>query len=393
MDRIRAPYSPGAGEPPPALVGRAQKLDDMDVALQRRQLGRSAKSVMLTGLRGVGKTVLLNEFGKTARTHGYYHEHIEVDESVDFPSVLAFTVRRLLLRFSAAQRMGERIQRALGVLKAFSVQWPNGPTFSADVHSVLGPADSGDLATDLAGLLCELGEAAQAIGVGVFLTIDQIQYLARPELSALMVSLHRATQLGLPVVVAGAGLPSLPALLGDAKSYAERMFDFAEIGSLSPTESAEAILRPAAQEGVLWQPAAVDFVVDLTRGYPYFLQAFSKQAWDMANGPTEISRSDVDASVAFTLAELDSGFFRVRISRTTDAERTYLRAMAVLGPGPYQTSEVASFLGKTVQQVGFVRNSLLKRGICYAPRWGQVAFTVPMFDGFLRRWLNVADEI
>lgn len=341
----------------------------MDVALQRRLLGKPAKSLMLTGLRGVGKTVLLNEFSKTALHRGYLNEHIEADETIDFPSAVASPMRKILLRLSATQRLGNRVQRALGVLKAFSVRLPNGPEFSIDVSAVTGPADSGDLGWDLAGLLCEVAETAQAAETGVFVTIDEIQYLAPEALSALMLGLHRVAQLSLPLVIAGAGLPSLPGLLGEAKSYAERMFDFPKTGSLSPQDAMEAIVVPPQSEGVHWHQDAVEAVVDLTGGYPYFLQEFGKQAWDLSPGPSAITRNDVEASIPVTLAELDAGFFRVRIDKTKDTERAYLRAMAELGPGAHQSSDVAAKLGKTTGQLGPIRDSLIKRGLCYSPRW------------------------
>ncbi len=385
MNRVRNPYSPGAGTPPPALVGRGKQIKDMDVVLQRRLLGKPAKSMMLTGLRGVGKTVLLNEFSKTALRLEYVHEHVEANENIDFPSMVASTMRKILLRLNARQRLAGKVQRALGVLKAFSVRLPNGPEFTIDVEAVPGPADTGDLTSDLSGLLCEVGDAAQATGTGVFVTIDEIQYLAPKDLSALMVGLHRVAQLSLPLLIAGAGLPSLPGLLGEAKSYAERMFDFPEIGSLTPPDAAEAIVVPASDEGVAWDEDAVQLVVDLTQGYPYFLQEFGKQSWDLAPGQNRITRNDVASSVEVTLAELDTGFFRVRIDKTTDAERAYLRAMATVGPGPHPSSDVATLLKKTTRQLGPVRDGLIKRGLCYAPRWGEIAFTVPMFDGFMRR--------
>ena len=387
MDRVRNPYSPGAGAPPPALVGRTKQIEDMDVALQRRLLGKPAKSLMLTGLRGVGKTVLLNEFSKTALSRGYEHEHIEADENVNFPAEVASIMRRILLRLSAKHRLGERVQRVLGILKAFSIKIPNGPEFTIDVDAVYGPADSGNLASDLAALLREVSEIAQAASTGVFLTIDEIQYLAPDSLSALILGLHRVSQLSLPLVIAGAGLPSAPGLLGEAKSYAERMFAHPEIGSLSRPDAREAIAAPALDEGVRWNEDALSSVVERTEGYPYFLQEFGKQTWDLAPGSEVITLEDVQSSIDVTLAELDAGFFRVRIDRTTPTERAYLRAMAALGPGPHQSADVAAELGKKTGQIGPTRDRLIKRGLCYMPHWGEIAFTVPMFDGFMRRWM------
>lgn len=390
MDPVRNPYSPGAGSPPPALVGRDRELAAFDVAVQRLALGRSAKSQMLTGLRGVGKTVLLREFGRIARGHGWIHEQIEATEDLQFVEAMALLVRKALLRLSAGRRISDRAGRALGVLRAFRIRWqlPDGGEVDAGFDPVAGTADSGILDADLAALFVELGEVAASDRRGVLFTIDEVQYLSKDNLGALIIGLHRVSQEQLPFLVAGGGLPSLPGLAGEAKSYAERLFDFRVIDSLSEEESALALREPAEAERVAWDQAAIDRVLELTEGYPYFLQEFGKQAWDVATGPERIARADVDAAVPIALAELDAGFFRVRIDRTTDAERAYLRAMAALGPGPYVSGEVAAALGRTTTQVGPTRDSLIKRGLCYSPRWGLIGFTVPMFDQYVRRSLG-----
>ncbi len=375
MDRAVNPYSPGAGVRPPALVGRTKQIEDADVALRRHLAGRHAKGMMLTGLRGVGKTVLLAEFGRRAAALGYLHEHLEADEHAKLSAAMGTLLRKVLLRLNAKHLRSSYVREALGVLKGFTIYWNPLPGLVIDGPPISGPADSGDLAVDVCGLLCEVGKAAQAHRTGVFLTIDEIQYLERGDFGALVLGLHRAAQLSLPVMIAGAGLPSLLALAGEAKSYAERMFDFPSIGSLAVPEAGEAIAAPAAKEGVQWEDPAIQMVVERTQGHPYFLQEFAKQAWDAAPGPVHIRLSDVKASLETTMAELDAGFFRVRFDRTTDAERAYLRAMASLGPGPFATSAVAKVLGRTTNQVGPVRDGLIKRGLCYAPRWGQIAFT------------------
>ncbi len=285
MDPVRNPYSPGAGTRPPALVGREREIEAMDVALQRLLLGRDGRSALLTGLRGVGKTVLLNEFEQLAQGRGYFHEHVEVNEDGDLPVRLASAFRRVLLAMDARRRIGERIRRALGVLKAFSIRLPDGPELSIEVEAVHGPADSGDLATDLAGLFTELGEVARDHDTGVLLTIDELHYVTPATLEAVVMGLHRAAQLRLPITIAGAGLPSLAALTGEAKSYAERMFTFPVIGSLETGQAREALEVPAADEGVRWTDEALDRVVEVTQGFPYFLQEFGKQAWDAAEGP------------------------------------------------------------------------------------------------------------
>ena len=387
MDPVRNPYSPGAGTRPPALVGRDVQIEAMDVALQRLLLGRDGRSQMLTGLRGVGKTVMLNEYEILAESRGFFHEHVEVSEDGDLASRLAAAFRRVLLAMDARKRIGDRVVRALGVLKAFSLKLPGGPEISIDVDAVFGPADSGDLATDLSGLFVELGEVARDNGTGVLITIDELHYVSLPVLEALVMGLQRAAQLQLPISVVGAGLPSLAILTGEAKSYAERMFTFPVVGSLLPEQAREALTVPAIDEGVNWDDAALDEVLRITSGYPYFLQEFGKQAWNVAQGPDRITAEDVRLSIPVATAELDDGFFRVRTGRTTDAERLYLRAIAEVGPGPVRSGEVAKLLKKSPTSLGPTRDGLIKKALCYSPRYGEIDFTVPMFDTFMKRWI------
>jgi len=387
MDPVRNPYSPGAGTRPPALVGRDKQLNDLDVALQRLLLGRDGRGQLLSGLRGVGKTVLLNEFERIADRRGFFHHHIEVEEDGRLPGRIASALRMVLLQMDARRRIGARAHEALGVLKAFSVKLPDGPEFGIDIEAISGPADTGDLAQDLAGLFVEVGHVAREHGCGVLLTIDELHYVPRKVLAALVLGLHRANQLALPVIIAGAGLPSLPTLTGEARSYAERMFTFPEVGSLSDADARRALEDPAAEEGVMWDRRALDRVLALSEGYPYFIQEFGKQSWDVAEGSTAITASDAERAVPLAMAELDSGFFQVRTGRLTDNERTYLRAMAELGPGPMRSADVAKLLGKNTTAVGPVRDRLLKRALCYSPRWGELGFTVPMFDQFMKRWM------
>ncbi len=387
MDPVRNPYSPGAGTRPPALVGRESEIEAMDVALQRLLLGRDGRSPMLTGLRGVGKTVMLNEFEQLADGRGYFHEHVEVGEDCDLTPRLAAAFRRLLLSMDAKRRIGDRIRRALGILKAFSVRIPDGPEFAIDIDAIHGPADSGDLATDLSGLFVELGEVARDHDFGVLITIDELHYVGQSVLEALVMGLHRAAQLALPITISGAGLPSLATLTGEAKSYAERMFTFPVIGSLPGPQAIEALVVPAEDEEVEWEAAALDRIIDVTKGYPYFLQEFGKQAWDVAAGPHVITADEVERSIPVATAELDDGFFRVRTGRTSDPERAYLRAMAELGPGPVRSGEVAALLKKKTSALAPTRDGLIKKAVCYSPRWGEIDFTVPMFDEFMKRWM------
>jgi len=359
----------------------------MDVTLQRLLLGRDGRSQLLTGLRGVGKTVLLNEFEQLADARGFFHEHIEVAEDGILSPALVAAFRRVLLAMDAKKRIGLSVQRALGVLKAFSLQLPGGVALNIDVDAVTGPADSGDLASDLAGLFVELGQVARDHATGVLLTIDELHYVDLTTLGALIVGLHRAAQLRLPITIAGAGLPALSSITGEAKTYAERLFTFPQIGSLSTELAAEALTTPARDEGVEWDDDALDHVLGTTHCYPYFLQSFGKTAWEVADGSDRITDNDVERSLPLAIAELDDGFFRVRAGRTSTRERAYLRAMAELGPGPVRSKEVATLLGTSPSALTTTRDALIKRAMCYSPRWGEIDFTVPLFDEFMKRWI------
>lgn len=384
---MRNPYNPGAGRPPPALVGRGRELETFDIAVQRLTLGRSAKSQLLTGLRGTGKTVLLRELGRIADHHDWVHEKIEATEDLAFVEVISILVSGALLRLRVHDRIRDRAIRALGALTAFRVahRVPDiGIDVDLGVEPAVGRADTGILAEDLAELFIEIGEVARAADLGVLLTIDELQYVSQANLAALIVGLHRVSQEQLPLMVAGAGLPTLPGLVGEAKPYAERLFDFHEINSLTPDDARLALSHPAEAEGVAWSDAALESVLELTRGYPYFLQEFGKHAWDVAAGP-DIRQADVDAAAPIAWSELDVGFFRARLDRTTDAERAYLRAMAQLGPGPVGSGEVVKALAKTTAQTGSVRDALIKRGLIYSPRRDRLAFTAPMFDEYVAR--------
>lgn len=345
---------------------------------------------MLTGLRGVGKTVLLHEMAKIAHRHGWRCESFEAAEDFSFENAMATLARRAMLRLSAGRRAADSVRRALGVLSSFQACWrlADGAEVMVGVDPVAGRADSGALDLDLTDLFVEVAELARDRGAGVLFTVDEVQYLAREQLASLIMALHRVSQLQLPLTVAVAGLPSAPALAGEAKSYAERLFAFVSINSLEEDAAVLALQRPATDEGVSWAPSALDTVIAATKGYPYFIQEFGKHAWDVAPGPDRITASDVEEAMPLAIAELDSGFFRVRLDRTTDGERAYIRAMGSLGGGPYRSGDVASALGRTTPQVGQHRDALIRRGLCYSPRHGVIDFTVPMFDDFVRRSLT-----
>lgn len=390
MDPVRNPYNPGAGARPPALVGRDEELQSFDVAVQRLGMGRHDRSILLSGLRGVGKTVLLQEFGRIAQGHQWVHQHVEAAEGFELTEAMALLARNAILRLSPGKRIAENTCRVLGALKAFQVRWelPEGVGVVAEIDPRIGWADSGRLDNDLGDLFAELGQLARDHQRGVLFTIDEMQYLARDRLGALITALHRVSQLQLPLVVAGAGLPSLLALVGDARSYAERLFAFRTISSLNREEAIAALAVPSEQEDVKWQPAALDAAIQATKGYPYFLQEIGKHTWELAPGPDQITADDVEVALPVATEGLDSGFFRVRVDRTTAAERDYLKAMASLGPGPRSTGDIASVLSKTTPQVNQFRDALIKRGLCYSPRHGHIDFTVPMFAEFINRRLR-----
>jgi hypothetical protein len=391
MDPVRNPYTPGAGSRPQALVGRDSQIEAMDVMLQRLMAGLSDQSQLLTGLRGVGKTVLLNEFEELADARGFFHEHIEVSEEGSLAPAIAAAMRRVLLEMDAKHRIGDALRRAFGVLKAFALRLPDGTELRIDVDAVFGPADSGELGADLAGLFVELGKVARDHGTGIMLTIDELHYVDRTTLTALIVGLHRASQLNLPITIAGAGLPTLATLTGEAKTYAERLFTFPEIGSLTQVQATEALQAPANDEGVFWETAAITRALDVTKSYPYFLQEFGKRAWNVAEGPDVITLDEFERSIPVAVAALDDSFFRVRASSSTPAERIYMSAMARIGPGPVKSAQVAEELDRAPSSISPIRDSLIKRALCYAPERGVIDFTVPLFGEFMTRWIPDED--
>ena len=387
MDPGRNPYSPGAGTRPRALVGRDAVLQQFEIAARRLGAGYSDRSLLLSGLRGVGKTVLLNEFCSIAQRHNWVYQQLEAAREWNLPRIMEHRIRTALLQLSAGHRLADRVRRAMGVLKSFRIRWsiPEGGDVEVGISPTPGRADTGILQEDLADLFIEVGECARDRGAGVLITIDEAQYLRPDQLRPLVMGLHKVSQRQLPFMVVVAGLPSLPALVGEARSYAERLFTFVTVNSLQPEEAATALTAPADEQNVDWDRDALARIVDKTAGYPYFLQEFGKQAWNFATGQSRITLEDARHSTPIAVQELDRGFFSVRFDRTTRTERAYLAAMASLGPGPYPTGGVASRMGRSTPQVSTQRNSVIAKGLCYAPRRGVIAFTVPMFDQFIRR--------
>ncbi|MXS21632.1 ATP-binding protein [Pseudomonas oryzihabitans] len=387
MDPISNPYSPGAGTPPPELAGRGELRERVRIGIARLRRGNPAKSVLMVGLRGVGKTVLLDQMRTDAEAEGVHTIRIEAPEGRSLPALLAPQLRLALLRLSrveAAKDMAQRGLRALaGFAKALKVTY-NDIEVGLDFDPEPGLADNGDLESDLAALLEQAGSAARQGDTALVIFIDELQYVGEGELAALISALHRCAQSRLPVTVVGAGLPQLRGRAGNAKSYAERLFDYPEIGPLSQAEAAIAIVKPAEDEGVKFEAEAVGLVVDQTRGYPYFLQEWGKHAWDVAE-QSPITKLDVERATGEAVAALDESFFRVRFDRLTPAEKKYLRAMAELGAGPHRSGDIAEKLGRRVTALGPTRNSLIAKGMIWSPNHGDTAFTVPLFDEFMKR--------
>lgn len=383
MDELRNPYRPGAGARPPALIGRDQLIEQFGITLRRAAARRPGKSLMPTGLRGVGKTVLLNRFAEIATGEGWSRAFIEAPEGTDFRVLLAAHLRKGLLELRARQATGA-VLRALRILKAFSLKIPDGPTVVIDVDPLIGMADSGLIADDVTDLLVALGEATAESGVGFLIAIDELQYLVEEALAALISAVHRTAQLDLPVVLVGAGLPQLPGLAGEAKSYAERLFEFPQIGSLDREDAEAALQVPAQQAQTEFTAVALAKIVGESHGYPYFLQEWGYQVWNQSAGPA-MTAADVEEAKPVVIRRLDENFFRVRFDRLTPKEKEYLRAMAELGPGPHRSGDIAGCLGVKVESVAPRRSGLIIKGMIFSPAHGDTAFTVPLFDEYLRR--------
>ena len=387
MDPIRNPYAPGAGTRPPELAGRDGIRADIRIRLGRLRAGRPAKSMMLVGLRGAGKTVLLDQMRRDAEETGIHTVRIEAPENRSLPALLAPSLRLALLQLSKIDKARDLAVRSLRALAGFAgklkVKYRD-IEVGIDYEPEPGLADNGDLEIDLTALLQQIGHAARAADTALILFIDELQYVAESEMAALISALHRCSQDQLPVSVVGAGLPQLRGRMGEAKSYAERLFDFSEIGPLAPPDAKEAIVKPAEEEGVSIHEDAVDLILEKTRGYPYFLQEWGKHTWDLASA-SPITRNDVLEASDVAVAALDESFFRVRFERLTPREKRYLRAMADLGPGPHRSGDIAGQLGRNVQSFGPHRASLIAKGMIWSPTHGDTAFTVPLFDEFMKR--------
>ncbi|PCI43778.1 MAG: AAA family ATPase [Proteobacteria bacterium] len=387
MNPIANPFSPGAGAPPPELVGRDSVLEQVKVLFGRVQKHRPEKSIIMTGLRGVGKTVLLNEMERIADSYSFKSLHIEAHGGKPLGVLLAPHLRTLLFEINRLADAGDKARRGLAVLKGFvgAIRLKAGDIeLGLDIDSEIGTADSGDLEVDLPSLFVVVAEAAKERNVCLSIFIDEIQYLKHDELSALVMAMHKIQQRGLPLVLVAGGLPILTGLIGESKSYAERLFSFPDIGALSESDANKALQDPVQEEGVRFDKAALKEIFRLTQGYPYFLQEWGYQAWNRAeSSPIELSVIQ-DAS-KLVLQRLDENFFRVRFDRLTPTEKKFLRTMAELGSGSQRTSRIADSLGVEIGSIGPVRAKLIHKGMVFSPSFGELAFTVPLFDEYMKR--------
>jgi hypothetical protein len=389
MDPRRNPYAPGAGAPPPELAGRDALIERAAIALDRIRSGRHDKSMILVGLRGVGKTVLLNRVQLDAEERGIHGMRLEAPEDRSLPGILAPAMRAALLKLDrarAATAVGKKAMRALaGFVGAMKIKYGD-VEVGLEVEPEIGLADSGDLDVDLTDLLVAVGEAARERSTAFAVFVDEVQYVEENQLASLITALHRCAQKQLPITLFGAGLPQIVGQTGRAKSYAERLFDFPEVSALEEAAARLALTVPAEKEGVVFESAALDEILAQTQGYPYFLQEWGKNAWSVAPS-SPITAEHVRIATVHALADLDASFFRVRFDRLTPAEKNYLRAMAALGAGPHRSGDIAEELGRKVNSLGPARSALIAKGMVYSPDHGDTAFTVPLFDQFMKRMM------
>ncbi len=387
MNPLTNPFSPGAGNQPPELAGRDDLLRQVEILLARIKAGRSEQSLFMVGLRGVGKTVLLNRVREIAQAQGYQAVLIEAHENKSLPQLLSPPLRQTLFALDRMQNVSGKVKRGLRVLRSFigAVKVKVGDAeFGLDIDPETGSADSGDLEADLAELFVAVGEAAADRGTAVAIIIDELQYLTEIEMSALIMAIHRVSQRSLPLVLIGAGLPQLVGLAGKSKSYAERLFTYPEVGALSMVDAAQALQGPVTSQGVSFTPEALAEVYRVTQGYPYFLQEWGYQSWNLAEH-SPINLALIQKTTISSTERMDSSFFRVRFDRLTPREKDYLCALAEMGTGNQRSGGVAERLGVKVQTIAPLRSSLIKKGMIYSPAHGDTAFTVPLFDQFMLR--------
>lgn len=392
MDRRNNPYAPGAGLQPPALAGRDRLIEDASIDLDRLLAGRATKGTMLLGLRGVGKTVLLNRLHGIAESKGLKTGRIEAPERGTFPQLLAPQLRQILYALDLQAAAGHQLRRAVGALRnfigAFNIKVGD---VEFGIKPTPGRADTGNIEQDLPDLIVSVAEAAQQHRCAIALFLDEVQYLSPNELSALVLACHETAQRNLPFMFIGAGLPQIAALAGNAKSYAERLFNYPQMGPLDPAAAEAALVLPAETEGVRFQNTAVTEILRATEGYPYFLQEWGFHVWNAAP-KSPIRASDVEEVTPEIIKHLDANFFRVRFDRLTTLQNKYLRAMAELGSGPHRSGDIAALLGVEPSEVSAIRQQLIDKGMIWSQRYGETAFSVPMFAAFMKRQMPVLEK-
>ncbi|MGH9600724.1 MAG: AAA family ATPase, partial [Terracidiphilus sp.] len=376
---------PGAGLQPPELAGRDKLLEEASIDMDRVLDARPTKGMMLLGLRGVGKTVLLNRLHAMAEAKGYRAAKVEAPEGGMLPQLLVPQLRQVLYDLDLISSAGQMVRRAASVLRNFAAVFR---VKVGDIEIGIDPAasraDTGNLEQDLPDLLVAICEAAKERNTALGVFLDEVQYLSSGELASMIVACHEVAQRNLPLLFVGAGLPQIAALAGNAKSYAERLFNYPVIGQLEPEAAWAALVHPANNEGVDFDPQAAEEILRVTERYPYFIQEWGFHVWNSASS-SPIRRADVEEATPGVIGHLDANFFRVRFDRLTPLQQKYLRAMAELGTGPFQTGDIAAALGVEAALVAPVRQQLINKGMVWSQRHGETAFTVPLFDEFMKR--------
>lgn len=394
MDVVRNPYAPGAGTPPPELAGRADLIQEGTIAIQRVAAGRPTQSMIMVGLRGVGKTVLLNRIEELALDRGCRVSLIEAHEGKTLPELLAPQLRSILYALSNLEGAKDIARRGLRGLKGFLNGLHvtiNDVDFGLSIEAEQGLADSGNIEADLPDLIVIVAQAAKAASRSIVLLIDELQYLCEKEFSALIMGVHKVNQKNLPLIVIGAGLPQIRALAGDSKSYAERLFRFPDIGALREEDAVDALQQPAKSEGARFEDKAIEHILRVTERYPYFLQQWGYTSWNISE-TNIINLKTARLADKLAIGELDKSFFQMRFERCTPSERRYMRALAEFGAGKQRSGEIADLLGVKVQTVAPTRNALIKKGMIYSPAHGDTEFTVPLFDQYMRRTMPMVER-
>ena len=381
MDPVKNPYTPNAGSRPPELAGRDEQLEQFRILVARLKGGQTEQSMIAKGLRGVGKTVLLNAFEDMAESEGFLTYYHELTDESSLVEELARDIERALGMLSLSEKLAQKVRDGLGHLKTIRLSGPDGIGIEVDLRK----ASEGTVTADLTDLFLELGAAAKENGRGVIFFLDEVQFADEMHYRALISALHRCNQKRLPISAAAAGLPQIPRLTGEARSYAERLFDFPTIANLDADAATAALVEPARAQGVAYDDDAVELALEWTQGYPFYIQQLGKHAWNQA-ADSPITRTDVEEALPAAQAALDRAIYEVRVQRATANERKYMRAMAELGDGPYQSGAVARKLGQVSTAVSTVRQRLIDKGLIYATEdYGYIDFSVPRFAEFMRR--------